>query len=156
MAVATGFPAEGIEVNSLGQHASDLRRGDYRRQRTPVADALRHRHDIGNDTLRFESPKMAAGPAKTGLDFVRYADATGSADVLVNLLEIAVRKDNASANALNRFGDEARDPAGGGEVDELLDVRGEFPSRFRIVAPVTGRDTDPARGHDERQNCAAH
>ena len=131
-----GIPAEGIKVNPLGQHASDLWGSDDRRQRKPVADPLCHRHDIRNNPLRFEAPKVAAGAAKTGLDFVGYADATGRADVSINPLEIAVRKDNTSANALDGFGDEAGDPAGRGEVDELLDVRREFPARFSIVAPV--------------------
>ena len=80
------IPAKSIEVNSLGQHTSNLWSRDDRGERAPVADPFGHRHDIGNNPLLFESPKMAAGPAKTRLDFVSYANAARSADVFISFL----------------------------------------------------------------------
>ncbi len=44
---------------------------------------------------------MTAGAAKAGLNFIGDAQTAGSAHVLVSVFQIAVGKDNASADALD-------------------------------------------------------
>ena len=87
--------AERVEVNSLRERRRDLRRGDDRGERTAVADAFRHRDDVGNDALRFEAPVMRARAAEAGLHFIRDANAAGRAHVFVSVLEITVRENDA-------------------------------------------------------------
>src|SRR6516225_11243836 len=109
-------------MDLFGQHAGDFVRGHHRGERAAVADAFGHRHDVRDDTLCFEAPEMGPGAAKAGLDFVRDAEAAGSTDVLVRLLEVTFRKYDGAADALNGFGDESGDAAGGGEIDQLFDI----------------------------------
>src|SRR5205823_4334490 len=101
-----------------------------------VADAFGHGHDVGNHALGLEPPEMCPGAAKPGLDLVGNADAAGSPDVLVNMIEIAVGKNHYAADALNGFGDETGDLAGCGEVDQLFYVRGIFLAGIRIIAAM--------------------
>ena len=75
----------------------------------PLPMPLAMRDDVGNHALRFEAPVMRAGAAEAGLHFVRDADAARGAHVFVGVLEIAVGKNDAAADALDRFRDEARD-----------------------------------------------
>ena len=125
--------AEGVEVNSLAEHFGDLRGGDDRGERATVADAFGHGDDVRNDALGFEAPEVRAGAAESGLDFVSDSDAARGADVFVGVLEIAIRKYDATADALNGFSDESGDLARGGEVDDALDVCGVFFAGIRIV-----------------------
>ncbi len=131
-----GVAAEGVEVNSLCEHFGDLRRRDDCGERAAVADAFGHGDDVRDDALGFEAPEMRAGAAEASLDFVGNGDAACGADVFVSVLEVAVREDDATADALDGFGDEAGDVARGGEVDDALDVRGVFFAGVRIVAAV--------------------
>ena len=140
-----GVSAEGVEVNALRQRGGDFRRRHDRRQRTAVADALGHSHDVGNNALRFKSPEMRAGAAKAGLHFVRDADAARRADVFISMFQITVRKNHAAADALNRFGNESSHAARRGVVNQTFDIRGVVLAGFRFgTAPLAaigvGRD----------------
>ena len=65
---------------------------------------------------------MRAGAAEARLDFVRDAQPPGGADVLIGILEVIVRKNHATADALNRFSDKRRDHARGCEIEDVLHV----------------------------------
>ena len=77
---------------------------------------------------------MRPGPAKAGLHFIGNAQAAGGADVLVSMFEIIIRKYNAAPDALNGFGDECRDLAGGSEVEQVLHIGGVIFARVDIIA----------------------
>ena len=111
----------------------NLRRRDHGSERTAVADTFGHRDDVGNHALCFETPEVRARPAKARLHFVRDANATGGADVLVSVLEITLRKLHEPTDALNGFSDERRDLARRGVINHLFHVVCVFQSGVRIV-----------------------
>ena len=88
-------------MSSLRERSGDFRRRNHRAERTTVPDSFRHRHDVWNHALRFESPVMRTSPTETGLHFIGDANAAGGADMFVSVLEIIVGKNNATADALN-------------------------------------------------------
>src|SRR5687767_1729489 len=106
-------------MNARGQRLRDLRRGDDGRERTAIADPFGHGHNVRDDTLRFESPVMRAGAAEARLNFIRDANTAGGANVFVSVPQIAVRKHDGAADALNALGDEPRDLTGGAELNEI-------------------------------------
>src|ERR1700719_1938689 len=77
---------------------------------------------------------MAPGSAKPRLDFIRDAKATGGANVLVNVLQISVRKNNAASDTLNRFGNESSDLPWRCEIDQVFHVVRIFLSSIGVVA----------------------
>ena len=50
----------GEKLHAVGEGRGNLRSGDDGGERESVADGLAEDHDVGNDVLRFESPKMSA------------------------------------------------------------------------------------------------
>src|SRR5215467_4737233 len=72
--------AERVEMNPLRERVGDLCRRHHRRQRSSVADALGHGYDVRDDSLQLKAPIMAARPSKSGLNFIRDADATSGAN----------------------------------------------------------------------------
>ena len=114
----------------------DLRCGDDSAERRAVPDPFRHANDVGNNILRFETPIVRARPAETGLHFIRDADAAGGAHVFVNVLEVAIWKNHAATDTLNRFRDEAGNLTGRGVVDQALHVVYICVQRRIIAAPV--------------------
>src|SRR6516225_2004343 len=115
------------------ERLGNLRSGDDRGERHAVADALGHRHDVGDHALRLESPEMRAGAAKTGLHLVRNAHAAGGADIFVRLLEITLRKFHKATDTLNGFGYEPGDFARRRKIDHVLYVVGVFLARLRVI-----------------------
>ena len=99
---------------------------------------------------------MRAGAAEAGLHFIRDANSARRAHVFVSVLEITVRENDAAADALDGFGDEAGDLPGSGVVDHVFHVVRIFLAGLGIVAAPNARDTDRARSRDERRSCAAH
>src|SRR5437762_9022174 len=120
-------------MSSLRERGRDLRRGDNRAERATVPDPFGHRHDVGNHTLRFETPIMRASPPKPGLHFIGDADPTGVAHMLVSVFEITIGKNDATADTLDRFGDERSDLAGRCVIDEILHVRSIFSPSIGII-----------------------
>ena len=102
----------------------DFGGGDHRGEGEAVSDSFGHHHDVGNDALAFESPVVGAGAAEAGLDFVGNAESAVTAHDVVGLRKVAFGEDDGAADALDGLGDEACHLAGGGELDELLDVVG--------------------------------
>src|SRR5271165_4002970 len=93
--------AKSVEMNARGKRLRDLGLGYDRGKRYTVANALRHRDDIRNYTLRFKSPIVRSGPSKTRLNFVRDAHAAHCAHVLISDFQIAIRKNYRSTDSLN-------------------------------------------------------
>ena len=148
--------AKGVEMNALRQGRRDLRRRHDRRQRTAVADALGHGDDVGNDALRFKSPIMRARAAEARLHFVRDAHAAGGADVFVGMFQIAVGKDDAAADALDGFGDEAGHAARRWRSQSDFSRRRRSFSRRRRPCGPTARDTDRGDGVMHAETVRAH
>src|SRR6266404_1524496 len=61
---------ESVEVYSLRERRGNFRSRHNRTHWTTVTNSLRHRHDVGNNILGFESPIVTAGAAETRLHFV--------------------------------------------------------------------------------------
>lgn len=56
-----GIAAEGGEkLHAVGEGCGDFRSGDDSSKRKSVADGFAEDHDVRNDLLRFESPKVSA------------------------------------------------------------------------------------------------
>src|SRR5580693_3643484 len=113
------IPAESVDVDSRGQRVRNFGRGHHRSQRCAVGNALRHRYDIWDDVVRFKPPIMRSGPSKSTLNFVRDADATRRAHMLVSGLQIAVRKHDRAADSLNGLGDKGRHPPRSGVLNQV-------------------------------------
>src|SRR5438552_329127 len=120
-------------MSSLRERGGNLWRSDDGAERAAVPDSFRHRDDVGNHALRFETPIMRASPPKPGLHFIGDADPTGVAHVLVSMFEITIGKNDATADTLDRFGDERSDLAGRRVIDEILHVRGIFSPSIGII-----------------------
>src|ERR1700752_2587686 len=83
-----GVAAEGIEIfHAVIERVRDFRRGDYGRQGMSIADWFAHRHNIGYDSLRLESPEVRADSPKTNLHFIGDANAARVAYVTIGLLK---------------------------------------------------------------------
>ncbi len=104
--------AEGREeLGPAGEALGDLTRRDHHAKGMPVADGLAEHHDVGDDTLLLESEVEIAKSSEPGLNFVRDADATGSANAPVHARQISGRRDDLPAHTGERLGDETREPA---------------------------------------------
>ena len=132
--------AEGVEVDAVFHHGGDFGPRHAGAERHAVADALGHRHQVGRDAPVLEAPEMLAGAAEAGLHFVGDAQAAVLADDVVDDLEIFRRRRDGSADALDRFADEAGDFARRFVADQIFDVVGAFD--------VAARDTRGRRGSD--------
>ena len=102
-----------------------------------------------------EAPEMRAGAAEAGLHFVGDAHAAGGAHVFVGVLEIAVRKHDEAADALDGFGDEAGDLPRAWRSQSAASRRRRISGRPPGRRSRTGRDRDRARRRDARRSCAA-
>ena len=91
-------------------------------ERQAVRDALGHRHDVGLDAPVLDAPHLAAGAAEAGLHLVADEQAAVLADDVDRDLEVLRRRRDEAADALDRLGEEAGDPAGRRRLDQLLDV----------------------------------
>ena len=133
-----GVTGEGVEVNFLRHHGGDFRCGHDRGEWGAVADALGQRDDVGDNALRFEAPKMRAGAAAAGLNFVGDAETAGGAHVFVGVLEVALGELDEAAHALDGLGEERGDFSGRRIVDEVFDVVGAFHTGLGVaVAEVS-------------------
>ena len=72
------------KLYGFAEGSSDLRGGDYGRQRKSVADGFAEDNDVGNNALRLETPEMRAEAAKTDLNFIGDADTAKGAHVFVD------------------------------------------------------------------------
>ena len=135
----TGYriPAKGIEVYTVGKGMSDIRRGNHCSQRYTVANALCHGNNFRDNPLCFKPPVMCPRTAKTRLDLVRYAEATGPPDVIVGVFQKAIGVNNCPTNSLNGLCEKPGNPARGCELDKVFDVS-------RILCPCLGIITTPA------------
>src|SRR5262249_28489374 len=113
--------------------AGDLRPGDARAQRGPIADPLGHRDQVGRDAPVLEAPEGRPGPAESGLDLIRDAEPAVSADDLVDDLEVFARRHDGPADPLDRLGDEAGHLAGSLVADQVRDVPRTFDVAARIL-----------------------
>ena len=125
---------EGVKMNSLGEHARDLRRCDHCRQRAAIADPFGHGHNIRNHVLRLKSPIVGAGAPESGLNFVRNANTPGGTRVFVSGLQIAVRENHAAAHSLDRFRDEGGDLSRCRVVNQAFHIGCIMLAGIRIVA----------------------
>src|SRR5258706_5814132 len=120
-------------MNSFGEDRRDFWRCHHRRQWAAIANTLSHGNDVGNDPLVFKAPEMRSRAAKSRLNFVSYANSAGPTHMLINMLEIAIWKNNDATDSLNRFCDEAGDLPRCGKIDQLLYIRRVFLACIRIV-----------------------
>jgi hypothetical protein len=84
--------------------------------------ALGHRHDLGLDVPVRDAEPGAARPAEARLHLVADEDAAVLPHDPHCDFEILVRRRDEAADALDRLGDEAGDPAGGRRPDQLLEI----------------------------------
>src|SRR5437870_13867671 len=77
-------------------------------ERATVTDSFCHRHNVRNHPLCFETPVMCAGPTKSRLHFIGDAQATGCADVFVDIFEGTIREYDTSPHAWNCVRDKRR------------------------------------------------
>src|SRR5262245_22264400 len=73
-----------------------------------VAHRLAHDHDVRHDALFLEGPEMRAESAVTGLHLFGDAASPGGADVAIHPREVTRRRQDLSAHARARLGDERR------------------------------------------------
>ena len=133
-----GIAAEGVEVDSLGEGPGDLGRCHDRAHRSPVADPLGHRDDVGHNALRLEAPPVAARPCESSLHLVGDAQAAGRPGVLVGGLQVAVGKHDCAPHALDALGDVGGDAARRAEADQIRDVGCILLARpLVVVSPGT-------------------
>jgi hypothetical protein len=111
-------------VQPLSEHLGDLAAGGHGGERDAVAEALGHGDDVGDHAEVLEPPVVLAGAAEAGLHLVGNTQAAVLPHDPVGLAEVVGCGAGDPANALNRLGDEGRDPAGGGIADQLADIRG--------------------------------
>jgi hypothetical protein len=77
------------EFHAVVKTGGDFWSGDDCGERKSVADWFSEYDDIGNDALRFESPKVRAKAAEADLHFVRNAYSACGANVFVSFNEIS-------------------------------------------------------------------
>ncbi len=87
-----GIAAEGVEVfHAVVERLGDVWRRDDGAEWMAVPDGFAQRHDVGHDSLRFETPEMCSHAAESDLDLIRNAHATGFTHVSERVFEVSVR-----------------------------------------------------------------
>mmetsp|Transcript_20748 Transcript_20748/g.64352 ORF Transcript_20748/g.64352 Transcript_20748/m.64352 type:complete len:309 (+) Transcript_20748:281-1207(+) len=120
-----------VEVQALRKRLRNLGRGHHRRQREAVADALGHRHNVGDDAMVLEAPVVGARAPKARLHLVGDAQPAMLADELVRLGDKAVGVLDGAAHALDGLMEKGRHVPAGGRVDNVPHVA---HVRVRVVA----------------------
>src|SRR5215470_17600925 len=82
-----GIPAKcAEELHTVGKGSGNFRRGHDPRERKRVPDGLAKNHNIRNNALRFEAPKVGTETPETNLYFVCDAYSAGPAHMPINLM----------------------------------------------------------------------
>uniref|UniRef100_A0A182VCU7 Uncharacterized protein n=1 Tax=Anopheles merus TaxID=30066 RepID=A0A182VCU7_ANOME len=152
-----------------GKAFRNLGRGDDRPDRMPVAHRFRHRHYVRHDAVRLERPVVRADPPEADLHLVRDRYATGlayravkernpvpsvkwprtwllargRAYLLVHLLEVAGRRYDLPAAALQTLRNEGGHPGRAAVQQPLHLVRVQLAQvgTVRIVTVAAAKDS---------------
>src|SRR5262249_24312559 len=108
-------------------------------------DAFVLGHDPGLHAVLLAAPPLAAGAAEAGLHLVADEHAAILAHDPDGDLEVLLGRRDEPAHALDGLGEEARDLAGRGRADQLVDVLGALHLAARIgesarTAVAVGRE----------------
>src|SRR5262249_53867529 len=100
-----------------------------------VTEALGSSDDVRRDAPLLDPEPLATSPPPSGLHFVADPDAAVITNDLLDDLEVLLRWRHKSADPLNRFRDESRDPPAGRGPDQLLHVLRTAHVTTRISQP---------------------
>src|SRR5437660_5338075 len=92
-----------------------------------VADRLTQRHDVRNNILRLEHPKVCAGAAKTGLHLISHVDATRRAHRSVCFFQVSRRQNDLAATTQRRLAKES---------SKTLPLVAQLPRRIGYILAV--------------------
>src|SRR5579872_4624363 len=131
-----GIASEGGEMVAGFEGSGDFGAGGEGAQGESVGDAFGGDQDVGDDSVVLDG-KHFAGAGEAGLDFVGDEEDVVLVEDFLYFFEIILWRNNDSAFAHHRLGDEGRHVAGRSEANYVIDGFGALASAFfRIIAPL--------------------
>ena len=108
---STGWGSHRVEVlhPGVGKAVCYLLRGDHGSHRVPVAHGFTHGDDVGHHVVQLEAPPLFSQSSETHLDLVGDANSSGLANVVVDVLQVVLGRDDLSSAAQKTLGDEGTD-----------------------------------------------